>query len=78
MEKYIKMLGEIKDKSDFIRFMELYRLTVKDLSIKGYLESIQAWVEDMDGYYKNTNKEEPKNINWDFIATLLYVGSVYE
>lgn len=48
------------------------------LPIKYYLESVASWTEDMEGYYSNTGKEIPENINWDFIATLFYVGSIYE
>ena len=32
----------------------------------------------MDGYYKNMSKEEPQNIDWNFIAILIYVGGIYE
>ena len=52
--------------------------TVTDATVKEYLESVTAWVEDIDGYYKNMNKEEPQNINWNFIATLIYMGGIYE
>lgn len=78
MEEHIKMLGKIKNKNDFLKFMELYISTIKELSIIDYLESIRAWAEDMEGYYKNIDKEIPQDVNWDFIATLFYVGSIYE
>ena len=78
MDKYTKMLGKIKSKEEFIRFMELYISTVEDSSVKCYLDSVTAWVQDMDGYYINTGKEMPKNIDWNFIANLFYVGSIYE
>lgn len=69
MDKHIKMLGKIKSKEEFIRFMELYIPTIKNSLVEDYLESITAWAEDMDGYYKNSGKEIPQNINWDFITT---------
>lgn len=78
MDKHIKMLGEIKNKEGFIRFMELYTPTIEDSSIRDYLEAVTSWTEDMDGYYNNAGKKLPQNINWDFIATLFYVGSIYE
>ncbi|MBR1530074.1 MAG: hypothetical protein IJ642_12375 [Oscillospiraceae bacterium] len=78
MDKHIKMLGKIKTREKFIEFMKLYIPTVEDSAVKAYLESIAAWTEDMDGYYHNTKKEIPQNINWDFIASLLYIGSIYE
>ena len=78
MQKHIEMLGKIKSKEDFIKFIEIYTSAISDLSVKDYLESVASWTEDMEGYYSNTGKEIPENINWDFIATLFYVGSIYE
>ena len=78
MAEYIKMLDKINSKKDFLEFMNLYLQTVTDTTVKEYLESVTAWVEDMDGYYKNMNIEEPQNINWNFIATMIYVGGIYE
>ena len=75
---YVKLLGNIKNKKDFLQFMELFGKNIENISIQEYLESVSSWVEDMEGYYKNTNQEIPNNINWDFIATLFYVGSIYE
>ena len=78
MEKHIEMLGKINSKEDFIKFMEIYVSTINDSSVKEYMESVLSWAEDMEGYYHNNKKEIPQNINWNFIATLLYVGSIYE
>lgn len=78
MKEYTDLLGQIQNKNDFIHFMELFRKKIKDESVQEYLESVCAWTEDMEGYYKNVNRALPKNINWDFIATLFYVGSIYE
>ena len=78
MDKYIEMLGKIKNKEDFIEFMRLYIPTTNNPSVRDFLDSLAAWVEDMDGYYNNIGKEIPMNINWDFVATLLYAGSIYE
>ena len=72
------MLGRINSKEDFIKFMEIYVSTINDSSVKEYLESVLSWTEDMEGYYHNTKKEIPQNINWDIIATLFYVGRIYE
>lgn len=78
MKEYIDLLGQIQNKNDFIRFMELFRKNIRNESVQEYLESVCAWIEDMEGYYKNVNRVLPQNINWDFIATLFYVGSIYE
>ncbi|MCR5541872.1 MAG: hypothetical protein K6F71_13780 [Ruminococcus sp.] len=78
MAGYSEMLGSIKTREDFLRFMELFMADIEDEGVRDYLGSLTAWAHDMDGYYSNTGKEKPKDINWDFIATLLYTGSIYE
>lgn len=78
MDEHINMLGSIKTKEDFLKFMKLFIPTIKDNSLEYYLEALTAWVDDMDGYCKNAEKPVPDDINWDFIATVLYAGSIYE
>ena len=78
MENYTNMLGHINSKEDFLRFMRLFREDTQDSSLEGYFEALSAWTADMEGYYANAGKPIPDNINWDFIATLLYAGSIYE
>ena len=70
-------LGKIKNKEDFLEFMNLFA-EEQEGELKEYLTSVQAWAEDMEGYYKNTNQALPPGINWDFIAVLLYAGTIYE
>ena len=72
------MLGKIKSREAFIEFMRLFVPTVQDESVKSYLESLTAWTQDMDGYYKNNGKQMPEDVNWDVIAAMLYAGSIYE
>lgn len=50
----------------------------KNKSITEYLEGMASWVEEMDGYYNNMKLQMPRDIDWKFIATLLYVGKIYE
>jgi hypothetical protein len=80
-----KILKNIKTKNDFIEFINVLIDDInknpeewEDKSVASYLESIQSWIEDMEGYYHNTGQETPRDINWNFIATLLYVGKIYE
>ena len=78
MGNYYEMLGKIKNRENFIEFMHCYISDTEDTSVRCYLESLTAWADDMEGYYKNSGIEMPEGINWDFIATLLYAGSIYE
>ena len=78
MDRNIKMLGSIRTKEDFLEFMKLFIPTIQESSVNHYLNALTAWTEDMDGYYKNAGRQVPADINWDFIAALLYAGSIYE
>lgn len=78
MKEYREMLGSIRSKADFLTFMQQFLPEIEDTSVRDYLEALTAWTHDMDGYYQNTGKPVPENINWDFIASLLYAGSIYE
>ena len=49
MEEYIKMLGTKTNKNDFLKFIEFYIPTIKEVSIIDYSESIIAWTKDMEG-----------------------------
>jgi len=80
-----KEINKTESKEDFIKFLIKLRndrdkneSAWENQDITGYLEAIGSWVEDMDGYFTNKGIEEPKNINWKFIATLFYVGKIYE
>ncbi len=80
-----EILKNIKTKEDFIDFINILFNDINEKpeeweykSVVSYLESMQSWVEDMEGYYNNTIQEIPQDINWNFIATLLYVGKIYE
>lgn len=72
-------ISDIKNKDDFLEFMRIIKEydDEKD-SIKEYLEGIISWVEDMEGFYINMNKNVPADVNWSFLATLFYVGKIYE
>lgn len=78
MEKHIEMLGKIKSREDFIEFMKVFISTTPDASLRDYFDALTAWTEDMDGYYSHSGNKQPTDINWNFIATLLYAGSIYE
>ncbi len=78
-------LDTIATKDEFISFIEKLKNDRiekpeewENPDIQSYLEGISSWVYDMEGYYENIGKNMPDNINWNFIATLFYVGKIYE
>ena len=79
------MIENVKSKEDFISFInklsednQINNDEWENKDILSYLEGISSWVEDMDGYYKNMKRDVPTNVDWKFIATLFYVGKIYE
>jgi len=39
---------------------------------------MEAWVNDMEGYYLNSNQPVPKQPSWKTIADILYASKMYE
>jgi len=82
---YDAVINNVKTKEDFIKFIHELRedkekkdVEWENKDISTYLEGVCSWVEDMEGFFDNMNLEIPKDINWSFIATLFYVGKIYE
>lgn len=80
-----RIINNITTKEDFLIFLKTLRddrrtnsIEWENPQIDSYLDGIVSWVEDMDGYYYNMGLDVPTNINWSFIATLFYVGKIYE
>ena len=81
----VSRINEINTKEELVSFLEYLskdkhsnKTEWMNDSIEDYLASISSWVEDMEGYYINNNLAIPNNENWSFIATLFYVGKIYE
>jgi len=82
---FYKKIYSIKSKNEFLDFLtelqkdkELNPQEWENKELSSYLEGIGSWVEDMDGYFLNMRKEIPQDIDWSFIATMFYVGKIYE
>lgn len=79
------IINSIMNKEDFLCFMEklkedsqLNREEWENKEIYSYLAGISSWLEDMGGYFHNMEMDMPTDIDWQFIATLFYVGKIYE
>lgn len=72
----------IKSKTDFINFLRNFRTNTEDWensNLNDFLEALQAYAEDVNGYYKNMNfKRTPDEASWRVFAQLLSGASVYE
>ena len=84
MELYEKV-DNVKSREDLIRFIFHLRMDLKNnkekwenITLEDYLEAMEAWINDMDGYYLNTNQPLPKEPSWKTIADILIASSMYE
>ncbi len=79
------ILSSVNSKEEFMNFLNELRYDNEqrgeeweNKDINAFLEGVCSWVGDMEGYFRNMNMEIPENIDWKFIATLFYVGKIYE
>ncbi|MED4229384.1 hypothetical protein [Neobacillus cucumis] len=80
-----KKVENVKSRADLIKFIHHLRMdlqTNKDewenITLEDFLEAMDAWVNDIEGYYVNSNQSVPKQPSWKTIADILYASSMYE
>ena len=79
------LVKAIKDKDGLINFISELRLDLKDNfstwenpTMKDYLEAMQSWLEDIDGWEKNYDVDVLKMPVWQFIGHILLASKMYE
>jgi len=73
-------------KQEFILFIENLRTDFienkeqwENKAIEDYLESMASYVEDLHGYYKNTNQNiDLEKVDWKVFSDILKGSSIYE
>lgn len=85
MKNLVDVLETVNNKSDFIDFINLLKNDFilnqadwENQNIKDFLDAMGNWVEDMEGFYENQDKELPKNIPWNVFSNILYASKIYE
>lgn len=75
----------VASKTDFVTFMSFLIDDFKNNSsswenknLDSYLEAIKSWVEDMDGFYENSDIPVPNEIDWNVFSDILMAARVYE
>ena len=76
----------ITTRADFIKFLaelsEDYQNNVKgweNATLEQFLNALQAYSQDIDGYYKNMNLAvDPDQASWRVFADMLAGARVYE
>ena len=76
---------KMQTRDDFVIFMHHL---VRDLrtcpeqwenpSLEAYLAAIAAWVQDMDGYYRNRGEQVPQYLTWKHVGEILLAARIYE
>jgi hypothetical protein len=51
---------------------------VENVDAAGLLQAASAWVEDMDGYFRNRDEPIPESPDWSLIASIFAAALVYE
>lgn len=81
LDKYLS----IKNKNDFVNFISALVKDLKENSeqwenkdLCSYLNGMVSWIEDMDGYYENTNQPLPNNVTWKVFSDILMAARTYE
>jgi hypothetical protein len=47
-------------------------------TLDAYLEALAAWIDDMDGYFRNQGVEAPDPPDWNVVAQALLAAGIYE
>jgi hypothetical protein len=76
---------QIQSRQDFITFLHALGAQLRrqpeaweNRDLPTYLEALTAWVEDMEGYYKNHGEAVPAQPSWKTLGQILLAAKVYE
>jgi len=76
---------KIQTRDDFVVFLHNLLRDLRECperwenaSLEAYLEAMAAWVQDMDGYYRNRGEKVPKHLTWQHLGEILLAAGIYE
>ena len=85
MSNIYENLKKIGNREDIVQFIsslvEDLKNNSKDwanISLEDYLNGMASWIEDMDGLYPESEREQLEHLDWKLVAMILYSGSRYE
>jgi hypothetical protein len=80
-----EMVDSVRTREDLVRFVRGLLSDLKEnpddwenTDLARYLEALAAWVEDMDGVFKNRGEPVPERPDWKTLAQILLAASIYE
>jgi hypothetical protein len=83
--KLNEFVKQIETKDDLMKFIFMLRKDLnhnveewENYTLDSFLEAMEGWMQDMDGYYLNTNQPLPEQPSWKMIADILMAAKYYE
>lgn len=80
-----EQISRMSSKEDFTAFLgalsQYFRQAPSEWenrTLKQYLEAMEGWTEDMEGYYANFGIPVPQAVNWQVFARILMAATMYE
>lgn len=71
-------MAPVKSREEFIKAVQQLSEDHVDKSISKYLDSLAAWVKDMDGYYIHRGLPIPEKPDWQTVVDMLTAAQFYE
>ncbi len=78
-------ISAVNTKEDFLKFLSLMRDDLRinpagweNTDLPSFLEAMQAWIADLEGYYSHIGAPTPENINWRIFVDILSGAGTYE
>ncbi|WP_315110011.1 hypothetical protein [Clostridium intestinale] len=80
-----EMILNINNKNDLVRFMGILRDDLRNnsdtwtnINLNDYLEAMQSWIEDIEGWEKTCKIDVSKISHWQLVAHILLASKMYE
>ncbi len=74
-----------RSRDEFVAFVKALQRDLRDnhadwqnVDLDQYFAALAAWVQDMDGYYRNMGKAVPDQPDWNVAASMLLAAKMYE
>lgn len=80
-----KLINSINTKDEFANFITVLRADLKNnsegwenLTLEDFLEGMEAWVQAMDSYVKNSGDTNVLTPSWQTFGKILLAAKFYE
>ena len=81
-----KTLSSIRTRHDLAAFVAKLKVELdsnaddwENSDLSSFLDAMSAWIEDMDGFYRNTGQAFSESTpSWKVLADILYAARNYE